>query len=49
MIVSSNATRDLLPPQIVFTSSTLRTLPPNSKRKINCINDGWNFCFSENH
>jgi hypothetical protein len=49
MIVSSNATRDLLPPQIIFTSFTFRTLPPNSKRKINRINDGWDFSFSENH
>ncbi len=49
MIVSYNAIGDLLPPQIIFTTSTPRTLPPNSKRKINCINDGWDFCFSENH
>jgi hypothetical protein len=41
MVISFSATMDLLPPQMVFISSTLRTLPPNSKRKKYCINDGW--------
>ncbi len=49
MVVSSNVANDLLPLQIVFTSSTHRTLPPNSKGKIDYINDGWDFTFSENH
>jgi hypothetical protein len=41
MVVSSSVIKDLLPPQIVFTSSTPRTLPLNSKGKTYCINDGW--------
>jgi len=49
IVVSSNTVKDLLPPQIVFIGSTPRTLPPNSKRKTNCINDGWDLTFCENH
>jgi hypothetical protein len=33
MVVSSNVARNLLPPQIVFTCFTPRTLPPNSNGK----------------
>ncbi len=47
MVVSSSATKDLLPCQIVFTSSTPKTLPPNNKRKTDCINDGWDLTFNE--
>jgi hypothetical protein len=49
MVVSSNTIEDLLPPQIIFTGSAPRTLPPNSKGKTNYINDGWDLTFSENH
>jgi hypothetical protein len=41
MVVSSSVIKDLLPPQIVLTSSTPRTLPLNSNGKTYCINDGW--------
>jgi hypothetical protein len=40
---------DLLPPPIVFTSITFKTLPPNNQGKKNCIKDGWDFAFNKNH
>ncbi len=49
MVVSSSATKDLFPPQIIFTNFTPKTLPPNSNKKTYCINDDWDFTFSENH
>jgi hypothetical protein len=49
MTISSNATWDLPPPQIVFISITSRTFPSNNQRKRKCIKDGWDFTFSEDH
>jgi hypothetical protein len=49
MTISSNATWDLPPAQIVFTGTTSRTFPPNNQRKKNCIKDGWDLTFGENH
>ncbi len=49
MFISSNIVKNLFPPQIVFTSSTLKTLPPNSNGKTSCINNGWDLIFIENH
>jgi len=49
-VVSSSATRDLLPPQIVFTNrTTLKSLPPNNQGKTNYIKDDWDLTFSESH
>jgi hypothetical protein len=48
MVVSSNIGRNLLPPQIMFTSSTPRTLPLNSNGKTSWINNGWDLIFIEN-
>jgi hypothetical protein len=33
----------------MFTSSTLRTLPPNNNGKTSCINNDWDLTFNENH
>lgn len=49
MVVSFNTTRNLLPPQIMFTSSTPRTLPPNSNGKMSCIDNGWDLIFIGHH
>jgi hypothetical protein len=50
MVVSSSATRDLLPPQIVFINrTTYKSLPPNNQGKTNYIKDDWDLTFSENH
>jgi hypothetical protein len=48
-MVSFSATRDLLPPHIVFVGIAFITLPQNNQAKINCIKDGWGLIFSENH
>jgi len=49
MVVSSNVAMDLLPPQIVFTSSiTFKSFPPNNQGKKIYIKDGWDLTFSEN-
>jgi hypothetical protein len=50
MVVSSNVAKDLLPPQIVFSSNTtFKSFPPNNQGKTNYIKDGWDLTFSENH
>ena len=49
MVVTLNAVGDLLPPQVVFTGTTKRTLPPQSEGKKMCLQDGWNLTYSENH
>jgi hypothetical protein len=49
MVVSSNITKNLFPPWIMFTGSTLKTLPPNSNGKTSYINNGWDLIFIDNH
>jgi hypothetical protein len=34
---------------MTFTSTTLRTLPPNNQKQTMCVADGWDFTYSENH
>jgi hypothetical protein len=34
---------------MIFTSTTLRTLPPNNQKQAMCVSDGWDFTYSENH
>jgi len=49
MVVSFNATGNILPPQIVFTNIIFKTFPPNNQGKRNCIKYGWDLTFIENH
>lgn len=49
MVVSSNTIKNLLPPRIVFTSSTPKTILLNNNGKTSCINNGWDFVFIDNH
>jgi hypothetical protein len=47
--VSSSATGNVLPFQIVFTCSTTKCLPPLNVGRIACEEAGWHLTFSENH
>jgi hypothetical protein len=49
MIISSFVARVLLPLQIIFTSTTPQTLPPNNNQKKMCVTNGWDLTYSENH
>ena len=47
--LSSSATGQLLPLQIVFTGSTERSLPPRNAGRLMCEEAGWHLTFSANH
>lgn len=49
MVVSCSDVIEILPPRIVFTSTTSRTIPPNNQGKKNCIKDDYDLTFNENH
>jgi hypothetical protein len=49
MAISSSVIRDLLPPYFMFIGNTFQSFAPNNQGKINCIKDGWDLTFSENH
>jgi hypothetical protein len=48
IVVCSVANGNLLPRQVVFTSTTHRCLPLSNEGKQKCINSGWDFMFNEN-
>jgi hypothetical protein len=41
LVVSSTANGNILPGQVVFTSTTHRCLPPLNEGKLKCINSSW--------
>jgi hypothetical protein len=49
MVVSCSDVMDLLPPPIVFSSTTFKKNSPNNQGKKNCIKDGRDFTFNKNH
>jgi len=49
VIISSFVTWVLLPLQIIFTSTTPWTLPPNNNQRKMCVTNGWELNYSDNH
>jgi hypothetical protein len=49
LIVSSFTDGLLFSLQVAFTSTTHKSMPLNNQGKTNCVNNGWDFTFSENH
>lgn len=49
LVISFSATRDLVPPHIVSTSIISKTFPTNNQGETNCIKEGWDLTFGENH
>ena len=48
-VVSSNASGELLPPQLIFIGTTNRCLPKYIVAKIKCLEEGWHLTFSTDH
>ncbi len=49
MVVSFGVAWDPLPLQIMFIGTTSITLPSNNQGMSNCIKDGWDLTFNQNH
>jgi hypothetical protein len=49
VVVSSAATGEVLPFQVVFQGLTSRALPPLNDGKRECVDCGWDLTFSHNH
>jgi hypothetical protein len=49
LVVSFTVNGNLLLEQVVFISTTHRSLPPSNEGKQKCINSSWDLTFSENH
>ena len=47
--VSSSANRDLLPFQVVFTSTISRYLSPQNEGRLQCEEEGWHLIYIANH
>jgi len=48
MVVTSSIVGVLLPLQIIFISTTSKTLPPNNQIRVMCVTNGWDLTYNEN-
>ena len=44
-VIFSNALGELLPPQLIFTTTTNRCLPKYTEVKARCLEEGWHLIF----
>jgi hypothetical protein len=49
MVVSSSIVGVLLSLQIIFTSTIVKTLPPNNQRRTMCVANGWDLIYNGNN